>query len=390
MATTTDIDVAVIGAGPYGVSLAAAACAAGHRAVVFGLPFETWNRMDPEMQLRAASDEMSLCAGDGAGSLGEWPDSPNEDPMRVTTFVAYGRWFVQRFVRDLEPMDVVSVSEAPGGRLAVDTPGRSVTARTLILAVGITPFPYAPPRLERLLGDERVSFATEPPRNGGAHPGERVAVVGAGQSAVEAAVKAAAAGAETTLLARRRVAWFADREPFTPRGAVGSRFYDLLYPAVGYGPPPLNRLVLAPDLFALLPRALARPIASRMLRPGASPWLRRAVEDGVRVREDAEVRSVATNGAVQVELADGERLEVDSLVLGTGYRFDLGRLGFLDERVRDGIHVRDGWPVLDRCFRSTDPRIRFVGYAAEGRFGPVSRFVLGVPFATRRIVGSLA
>jgi FAD-dependent urate hydroxylase len=107
------------------------------------------------------------------------------------------------------------------------------------------------------------------------------------------------------------------------------------------------------------------------------------------VREGAAVRSVVTNGAVRLELSDGERLEVDSLLLGTGYRFDLDRLGFFAPDVRRWIEVRDAWPLLDRCFRSTDPRIRFVGYAAEGRFGPVSRFVLGVPFTTRRVTGSL-
>ena len=390
MASTTDIDLAVVGAGPYGVSVAAAASAAGRTAVAFGLPFETWNRMDADMQLRAASREMSLSAGEGAGSLDAWPENPHEEPMSVSTFVAYGRWFIQRFVTDLEPMDVVSVTEAPGGRLAVEAPGRSVTARSLVVAVGITPFPYAPPGLETLLEDDRVSFATDTPRNGGPHEGERVAVVGGGQSAVEAAARAAAAGAETTLLTRNRLNWFADREPFTPRGPVAARAYDLLYPAVGYGPPPLNRLVLTPDLFSLIPRTLARPIAARMLRPGASPWLRRAVEDRVRVREGASLRSVERDGCVRIVLSDGERLEVDTLVLGTGYRFDLDRLGFIAPDVRAGIGVEDGWPSLDRWFRSTDPRIRFVGYAAEGRFGPVSRFVLGVPFTTRRLAGSLA
>jgi hypothetical protein len=45
--------------------------------------------------------------------------------------------------------------------------------------------------------------------------------------------------------------------------------------------------------------------------------------------------------------------------------------------------------VLDRAFRSSVPTLAFVGYGAEGRFGPLSRFVLGCPFTARRIEGSL-
>ena len=47
--------------------------------------------------------------------------------------------------------------------------------------------------------------------------------------------------------------------------------------------------------------------------------------------------------------------------------------------------MRSGWPVLDRYFRSTDQNVIFVGYAAEHRFGPLSRFVLGADFAATRV-----
>ena len=71
-------------------------------------------------------------------------------------------------------------------------------------------------------------------------------------------------------------------------------------------------------------------------------------------------------------------------MIATGYRFDIARLTYLDESIRSGIDLADGWPVLDRSFRSTDPRVLFVGYPAEGRFGPISRFVLGCEFTARR------
>jgi FAD-dependent urate hydroxylase len=389
MAAAREVDLAIVGAGPYGVSLAASN--PGLRTVVFGRPLETWRQMDPAMQLRAATDEMDLHAAGGSGAIRDWQQATGtglEEPLRVDAFLSYGRWFVDRFVPDLVPEDVVSVTEGAHGRLVVESSGHAVSARSVVVSVGITPFPHAPPALEPLVDGNRVAFATDPSA-AAIQAGERVAVIGAGQSAVEAAARAADAGAAATLIARKSITWFADREPSTPRGPLAQRLYELLYPAVGYGPPPLNRLVLEPDVFALLPDRIAKPLTARLLRPGASPWLRRAVDEGVTVREGVSVSTVDLGREVRLGLSDGTPLTVDRLLLGTGYRFRLDRLAFLGERVRAAIRVRDGWPVLDRWFRSTDPRVTFVGYAAEGRFGPISRFVLGVPFTTRRVSESL-
>ena len=84
-------------------------------------------------------------------------------------------------------------------------------------------------------------------------------------------------------------------------------------------------------------------------------------------------------------LSDGSARETDAVILSTGFRFSLDRLSFLSPAVRDGIAVHDGWPVLDRSFRSSDPGLFFVGYAAEDRFGPISRFVPGTRFTAHRV-----
>ena len=385
MTPAGDIDLAVVGAGPYGVSVAATN--RDLRTVAFGKPFETWERMDPAMQLRATAGEMNLSAGPRAGTLDDWARATGtepSEPLRVDSFLSYGRWFADRFVPDLRTDEVEAITDAPGGRLAVETRAGSVTARAVVVSVGITPFPYAPPELEALVDGDRVAYATEAWRRP-VRPGERVAVIGGGQSAVEAAARSVAGGAETTLLTRRRLRWFADREPSTPRGALAARVYNLLYPTVGYGPPPLNRLVLKPDVFALLPAPIAGALTARLLRPGASPWLRHAVAERAQVREHAVVRTVSVNGDVRLVLGDDTTLEVDRLLLATGFRFRPDRLAFLSHSLRKRILTRDGWPVLDRWFRSSDPRISFVGYAAEGRFGPIARFVLGVPFTSARV-----
>ena len=158
--------------------------------------------------------------------------------------------------------------------------------------------------------------------------------------------------------------WFADHEPHKPRGPLGRRLYRLAYPAVGYGPPPLNRLVLHPDLYAHLPAPVRTRLTKRLLRPGGSPWLRELVEGRVKMREGARIREVdRSNGRLKLRLDDGSQTQADRVLVAAGYRFSL-----------DGLVLSPGcahrlrrWPTLDRYFRSvSEPRVFFVGYAAEG------------------------
>src|SRR5439155_17240986 len=125
--------------------------------------------------------------------------------------------------------------------------------------------------------------------------GRRVVVVGGGQAGLETAGLAARAGAQVELISRSPIRWFADREPDRPRSPLRQRIYRLAYPAVGYGPPPLNRLVLHPDFYAALPEALKRRLTARLLRPGGSPWIRSLVEGHVDVTESRTVVAVRTD-----------------------------------------------------------------------------------------------
>jgi pyruvate/2-oxoglutarate dehydrogenase complex dihydrolipoamide dehydrogenase (E3) component len=380
------LDVAIVGAGPFGLSVAAHL---RHLSVrTFGASMATWrNCMPPEMLLRSAWEETSLAGPGGAGSIDEWvarTDEVRTEPIPLQYFLRYADWFRATYAGTVDPSDVTRV-EAAGNRFRVQTAANGeFLADRVVIAVGVMPFAYVPPALHEVFGDRAGTAPTV--RDADKYAGRRLLVIGGGQAGLESAGLAAQAGADVELVTRSRVHWFADREPETPRGPLGQRIYRLAYPAVGYGPPPLNRLVLHPDLFAALPFGLQRRLTRRLLRPGGSPWLRPLVEGKVRVREHCTVASAERRGdGFAVVLTDGGRLEVDDVLIACGYRFDLERLGFLAPPLRERIATRSGWPVLDRYFRSTDEGIFFVGYPAEGRFGPISRFVLGTGFTARRV-----
>jgi lysine/ornithine N-monooxygenase len=335
------------------------------------------------MLLRSAWEETSLSAPHGAGTIDEWATERSE-PIPLETLLDYADWFRGRYVADHDLSDVTRVDTVEGGYLVRTDAGAETVADFVVLAVGVTPFAHAPAPFAQLVG-AGVGFATEQ-RDFDRFAGRDVVVVGAGQAGLESAGLAARAGANVEVLVRSRVHWFADREPHHERSALGRRLYRLAYPAVGYGPPPLNRLVLHPDLFAALPRGLRARLTRRLLRPGGSPWVRNLLDGRVRITESAAAVGVErTNGTLRLTLADGGERVADDVLLATGYRFALDRLDFLSPALRDRIAVERHWPVLDRCFESTAPGLFLVGYAAEGRFGPLSRFVLGTAFTGPRL-----
>ncbi|MDQ2982468.1 MAG: ATP-grasp domain-containing protein [Actinomycetota bacterium] len=384
------LDVAIVGAGPYGLSVAA------HlpelRVRVFGRAMDTWvTRMPPQMLLRSAWEETSLSAPGGKGSIDAWSaetGEQREEPIPLAKFLRYAAWFRDRFVPAVDEAQIAHVERRGDGFVLRTNDGREFETRTVVLAVGVTPFAYAPPPFDRHMGP-RIRLAIDRP-DFERYAGRRVLVVGGGQGGLESAVLAAESGAAVEVILRSRLHWFADREPHHPRGRLGRRLYRIAYPALGYGPPLLNRLPLAPDLLARLPSAVRRRITRRTMRAGGSPWIREVAEQDVVRTEGVSVEAVETNDkAVSLCLSDGSTREVDDVIVAAGFRFDLDRLEFLAPELRQEIALDDGWPTLDPSFRSSARNLFFVGYPAEGRFGPLCRFVLGTEFTAERIAGAL-
>jgi lysine/ornithine N-monooxygenase len=387
---TDRLDVAVVGAGPFGLSVAAHLA---HRRVrAFGRPMETWRtRMPPDMRLRSDWDETNLSAPGDRGSIDAWAQAvgePREEPIPLQKFLRYADWFRETLVPENDPSDVAQLERGGGVFRVTTAAGAEADARDVVVAVGVTPFPHAPPPFDAFIGDG-VSFAIDR-QDYEAYRGRRVTVVGGGQGGLEAAALARRAGAEVEIIIRSQLRWFTDREPYKPRGRLQQRLYRLAYPVVGYGPPPLNRLALHPDAFAALPEPARRAVARRILRAGGSPWVRDQIEGKVTVTEGTSVQRLERiDDGLRLSLSDGTGRVAAAVVVSAGFRFGLDRLAFLSPAVRDAVAVREGWPVLDRHFRSSDPHLLFVGFAAERRFGPIARFVNGSRFSAYRVAEGL-
>jgi hypothetical protein len=76
-------------------------------------------------------------------------------------------------------------------------------------------------------------------------------------------------------------------------------------------------------------------------------------------------------------LDDGTELRADHVLLGTGYRVDLQRYGFLSPDLLGEVRVRNGYPVLRRGHETSIDGLHVLGAPAAWSYGPLMRFVAG-------------
>ena len=387
-------NVAVIGAGPYGLSIAAhlQARSVDHR--VFGPPLETWRSGMPESMLLKSDGFASDLSSPAAGSrLADYcrergiPYHDTDIPVALSTFVDYGLDFQRRFVPHLEETTVTRVTaEGDGFRLDLAN-GENLTARRVVMAVGITHFATMPPDFGDVTPG-RVTHAGQH-RTFEEFAGRDVTVIGAGASAVDVAIDLAKAGAHSRLIARRGYVKFASGVHNEKRSLVET----VQHPGSGLGPGWRSRICCdAPDAFRLLPVKARGEIVRRHLGP-SSPWyLRDEFQELVEVRTGTRLGAVKEeeSGPIRLELVGDEAdipdvVETDNVICATGYRADLGRLTMLDDALRGRIRTLNDSPSLNPWFESSVPGLFFVGNAAAMSFGPLMRFMYGDAFAARRL-----
>ncbi|MEU6825188.1 FAD-dependent oxidoreductase [Streptomyces atriruber] len=395
--------VAVVGAGPYGLSTAAHLRARGIPVRVFGDPMVSWRAHMPQgMLLKSTPVASSIDAPQRGHTLADYCDAAgvrrlvtDEDIIPIETFVAYGEWFQQRLVPELERVKVVSVDRrASGGSggfdLKLDS-GEQFTARAVVVATGLSGLSRLPRELAGAVPDG--PSPTRPVSHSSQHhdltrfAGRDLIVVGAGQSALETAVLAAEAGAQVRVVARGKGAvafgeppW---RQPkFRPESPFG-RAWSLY--AISYHADPYRHL----------PPQARHFLVRRILGPLGAWWLRDRFEGKVRTHEVRRIRATSVahgQPVLTVETQGGrvEELSADHVIAATGYRVDLAAMDFLGHGLRARLAASRGTPKLGAGYVSSVPGLYFTGMLGGSSFGPVMRFVCGTEFASPRLARHVA
>jgi thioredoxin reductase len=391
------LDTAIMGAGPYGLSIGAHLRSSGVSFRIFGRPMDSWrDHMPKGMMLKSDGFASNLYAPGGKFTLEDFCGEHGIDyhhtdiPVRLDTFSRYGLAFRERLVPELEETNVVSVVRLPKGFLLTLENGEEVSTQRLVLAVGITHFKHIPPPFAQL-GPQHVSHSyqhhdLEPFR------GRNVVVVGGGASAIELSGLLHESGADVQLVARRKELVFHNPPKIGQRRSL---WQQIRHPKSGLGPGMKSYFFANfPFMFRYLSDDTRLGLVRTTLGPSAGWTSKKQVVGKVPLLLGMTPKSAeAADGKVRLRLrADngGDReLIADHVITGTGYQVDLNRLQFLSREIRRQITVIGGSPVLSSTFESSVPGLYFVGLAAANTFGPLMRFAFGAGFAAERITKAM-
>ena len=395
LATTTsrvklkDLDVAVIGAGPYGLSAGAHLKAAGLGVGVFGEPMDFWSSKMPEgMLLRSPREASNISDPRSTFTLDAFEAASGRSPsapVPLDTFVEYGLWFQRQLGSDSDPRTVVRVDRESRGFSLHLTDGAKVRCSRVVVAAGVGPFRRKPREFAELSPD-KVSHCYEG-REIVRFSGKRVAVVGAGQSALESAALLHEAGAQVEVIARAGgLRWVGMHGWLHHLGPVS----QMLYSKYDVGPAGISRLVATPGLVSRIPLKLRDKIRKRAVRPAGAKWLPPRLERIKITAGRVVLKSECVRDEVRLALDDGSERVVDHVLLGTGYEVNIASYDFLPREITSNVRQFDGYPVLGAGFCTSVPGLHFVGATAARSFGPLLYFVAGTEFASRELVSYLS
>jgi len=387
--SSADCYVAIIGAGPYGLSAGVHLKAKGIEVRVFGEPMEFWAKKMPEgMLLRSPRVASSLSDPERAFTLEAYEAVSKREPcapVPLDTFVEYGKWFRHQLGSDLDQRTVRSVERDQHGFKLRLQDGEEIRSARVVVATGVGPFRKKPTAFQNL-SQQQVTHCYES-RDVRRFAGKRVAVIGAGQSALETAALLHEANAETEVISRRSyLRWIGSHPWLHQMGPISS----ILYSSHDVGPVGISRLVAYPKLVSHMPLKLRDRIRTRAVRSAGSRWLPERLA-AVKITTGCSVSKASTvNDEIVLKLDDGSERRVDHVVLGTGYQVDISRYDFLPQDFIRDIEQFDGYPKLAGGFRSSVPNLHFIGATAARSFGPLLYFVAGTEFASRELTSHLS
>ena len=385
----------IVGAGPYGLSIAAHLKGAGIPYQLYGTPLESWRKFMPVgMVLKSERFASNLWDPNGQFTLERYLAEhkmryqPAGDPLSLAEFLRYAEWFRERAVGDSIDVKVTNLQRVGSGFVLDFAGAPSVEAQRVILATGHMAFRVVPQELAGL--PEPLCYHSSRISDLSGFAGHDVTLIGAGQSALETAALLAEAGAQVRLIVREsQVRWNATRNGHrslaqkirNPESGLGFGWESIVVSEM-------------PQWFRrLLPMDLRHRYVAKTWGPSGAYWLRQRVEGRIEILMNCKVRQAkAEQGRVCLEVQGPEGTKAvwtDHVIAATGYKVDLDRLDYLDPELKQSIAREGGVPVLDSQFETSVPGLFIVGIASAPTFGPVMRFMFGAkhvaPVLTRRL-----
>jgi FAD-dependent urate hydroxylase len=388
MGKSSDCQITVLGAGPYGLSAAAYLRDAGVEARVFGEPMAFWQKQMPVgMCLRSNWGASHIADPRGDLTLDEYCRQNGNHvskPIPLQRFVDYGIWYQRHAVPDVDQRVVRSVEIDPRGFRVSLADGEEFISQRVVVAAGISPFATKPEEFANV--PLALASHTSDHDDLRRFKGQQVVVIGAGQSALESAALFKESGIQVEVIARaRNLNWVGLHPRLHHLGAISK----MLYSDRDVGPAGISRLVAMPHVFRRFPRGFQNRTAYRAIRPAGAGWLAPRIAE-VPITLCRKVVSATVAGTkLRLRLDDGTERLVDHALLATGFRVDVSRYPFLSQSLSKQVRTVNGFPVLKRGLEASVPGLHFLGKPAAWSFGPLLGFVSGAEFASTELIRAI-
>jgi cation diffusion facilitator CzcD-associated flavoprotein CzcO len=351
LSTAERVPVVVVGAGPAGLATSAELQRRGveHRVLERGPDVgHSWRRLYDSLTLHTGKHMSALPRLRFGRGVPLFP--PRDD------FVEYLERYARTFAMPIETNQTVIRVQRRGDRWLVETPSRLLEADVVVVATGIIANPRRPPFAEEGTFRGRLLHSVEY-RRPADFTGQRVLVVGVGNSGGEIGSELSRAGAKVTVAVRSGA-------HVMPRDVLGIpvQYLSLLLRAlprrgrdrVARAFAKLNELRRGPPV---LPRPAHGPL-------DAIPLIGFHLVDAIREGRIAVRGGVAAFTPDGVRFGDGRVEPFDTVILATGFTPALGFLGDLVRRDERGFAQRS-----DRVTSADQPNLYFVGHTYDAAGG---------------------
>ena len=189
-------------------------------------------------------------------------------PIPLDRFVEYGLWFQRQAVPEIDRRRITRIERNSHGFRVTLNDGEQLQSRRVVIAAGIGSFARRPQPFEGLPSELATHVSDQ--RDVRRFVGKRVAIIGAGQSALESAALIHEAGGEVEVIVRApNVHWLGWRARLQKLGPIAK----LLYSPFDIGPAGISRIVAVPDSVKYFPRSVQDAFRRRALRPAGARWL---------------------------------------------------------------------------------------------------------------------
>lgn len=355
------VELLIVGAGPFGLAMAAQAQADGVDYRVVGKPMDFWRKNMPTgMFLRSDCDWHLDPTGVHTveaflATRGQTP--ADVEPLSLEFYLDYTRWFQTQKGLVIEPLLVERLDGSSDGFRAQMGNGETVHARNVVLALGFGNFAHIPANLAALLPSGRYAHSKDlvdfAPLKG-----KRVLIIGGRQSAFESAALLREAGAAHVHIcyrhptprfepadwgrANRIVAGLADNPTwFRDLNDEGKAEINHWFWTEG-------RLKLEPWLWP------------RLDHPEISLWPETNLAGCV---EQAD-------GSLAVRLDSGVEFTADQVLFATGYQVEMDRIPLLAAgNLLAELATTNGHPRLDETMQTNIPGLFVTSIPAVQDFG---------------------